>query len=71
MITWTACSWCDAENPATVTTCPECGHDAQRPRLYCSCGKCQAQRRRYDASLQQRSPGGKLLEDGHEMEDNN
>lgn len=64
-----SCSWCHADNPTSVTTCPECGHDAQVPRLHCSCAKCRADRQAYDASLQQRTPDGKLLEDGHVMEE--
>ena len=38
------CSWCHAvvatDDPAWPT-CPECGHRADRPRMFCDCHACQ------------------------------
>lgn len=35
-----SCSWCDTLNPAHVARCTHCGHDAQRPRMACTCARC-------------------------------
>jgi hypothetical protein len=36
-----ACSWCNTMNAAGVERCRCCGHDAERPRLYCQCRQCE------------------------------
>jgi hypothetical protein len=35
-----SCSWCHTLNPVERSTCQQCGHDAQRPRLHCTCQQC-------------------------------
>lgn len=40
MPTTTSCSWCHAHNPITADVCSECGHDAQKARMDCTCYRC-------------------------------
>jgi hypothetical protein len=45
MIIWRSCGWCHTLNASTETTCSECGHDANKPRLHCACPKCRHTKR--------------------------
>jgi hypothetical protein len=53
MVVWKSCSWCHDLVESSEEFCPSCGHCAQKPRLYCSCAKCRAQRAAYDACIKQ------------------
>lgn len=35
-----SCSWCHELNFVEISTCWNCGHDADRPRTDCGCLKC-------------------------------
>ena len=37
----TSCSWCHADCPAGVASCPACGHDVGVARLDCQYSRCQ------------------------------
>jgi hypothetical protein len=38
--TYTTCSWCHEANEISEETCKNCAHDAQRPRMECTCPVC-------------------------------
>lgn len=40
MITATMCGWCHEMVPASLSSCPNCGHDAHVSRLECGCPRC-------------------------------
>jgi hypothetical protein len=36
-----SCSWCHEINPVERHYCHSCGHEANQPRMFCECYRCQ------------------------------
>ena len=43
-----ACSWCGKSNDAVVSLCWNCGHEAHKTRLDCTCTRCLSELHPFD-----------------------